>query len=332
MTRDQGSAYVTELRYYPYGRPRYNPGSQQTDYRFTGQRWQGDIGLYYYGARWYDHLIGRFAQADSIVPEPGNPQSLNRYAYVLNNPLKYIDPTGHRVTDGCSYEGCNGDRNTRVLIPRPFWKSAPPPVSYIVPGGEYGDGMITWGGEVVPVYHPPSIRAYADGVYSRGSRCISGTACLDTSFVTGDYWWGNDYGNTCVSAVMREYGAIVRGSWELAYTVTIDATALNGRLSFDEYMAGAASGTLYQADSLPSPFGEMGTPSGRISAGVDALNITAGALKGIADAAHTDSYHLQRNSAGVYRVIIVAAYGLEQKRYYITASRGRYSVGTVLAP
>ncbi len=33
---------------------------------------------------------------DRIVPNPMNPQSFNRYSYVLNNPLKYIDPTGHR--------------------------------------------------------------------------------------------------------------------------------------------------------------------------------------------------------------------------------------------
>jgi hypothetical protein len=34
-------------------------------------------------------------QADTLVPEPGNPQALNRYAYVYNNPLKYTDPSGH---------------------------------------------------------------------------------------------------------------------------------------------------------------------------------------------------------------------------------------------
>ena len=38
--------------------------------------------------------MGRFTQPDTIVPEPGNPQSLNRYSYVLNNPLRYTDPTG----------------------------------------------------------------------------------------------------------------------------------------------------------------------------------------------------------------------------------------------
>jgi RHS repeat-associated protein len=95
VTTDAGGAYVTELRYLPYGRPRYNPGNQKADYRFTGQRWQNEIGLYHYGARWYDHLIGRFLQPDPLVPEPGNPQALNRYAYVRNNPLRYTDPSGH---------------------------------------------------------------------------------------------------------------------------------------------------------------------------------------------------------------------------------------------
>ena len=49
----------------------------------------------YYHARYYHPGLGHFVSADTIVPEPGNPQSLNRYAYVLNNPLKYTDPTGH---------------------------------------------------------------------------------------------------------------------------------------------------------------------------------------------------------------------------------------------
>ena len=47
------------------------------------------------GARWYDQELGRFISADTIVPEPGNPQALNRYSYVYNSPLKYTDPTGH---------------------------------------------------------------------------------------------------------------------------------------------------------------------------------------------------------------------------------------------
>ncbi len=81
-------------RYFPYGRVRYSSGSPPTTYNFTGQRLDG-TGLLFFQARYYDPTTGRFLQADSIVPDPANPQSLNRYAYVLNNPLKYTDPTGH---------------------------------------------------------------------------------------------------------------------------------------------------------------------------------------------------------------------------------------------
>jgi hypothetical protein len=42
-------------------------------------------------------VLARFISADTIVPDPANPQALNRYAYVLNNPLKYTDPSGHWV-------------------------------------------------------------------------------------------------------------------------------------------------------------------------------------------------------------------------------------------
>ena len=40
-------------------------------------------------------MLGRFIQPDTIVPEPGNPQALNRYSYVANRPTVYVDPSGH---------------------------------------------------------------------------------------------------------------------------------------------------------------------------------------------------------------------------------------------
>jgi len=51
--------------------------------------------LAYDTARYYDPGLGRFISADTIAPGFANPQNRNRYSYVLNNPLKYTDPTGH---------------------------------------------------------------------------------------------------------------------------------------------------------------------------------------------------------------------------------------------
>ncbi len=67
-----------------------------TGYTYTGQLDSG-AGLMYYRARHCDPSSGRFVQPDTIVPEPGDPQALNRYSYVLNNPIKYRDPSGHWV-------------------------------------------------------------------------------------------------------------------------------------------------------------------------------------------------------------------------------------------
>lgn len=99
VTDEEGNLY-SEIHYKPYGKDWYDVGDPApTTYRFTGQRVESSLGglagLYDYKARWYDPYLHRFIQADSIVPSPGDPQSLNRYSYVRNNPLLYTDPSGH---------------------------------------------------------------------------------------------------------------------------------------------------------------------------------------------------------------------------------------------
>ncbi|GIK58710.1 MAG: hypothetical protein BroJett015_43730 [Chloroflexota bacterium] len=99
-------------RYYPFGDWRTEPTANLTDRGFTGHLHNNignapdDIGLVYMQARWYLPGLGRFASADTIIPNPANPQSYNRYAYVENRPLNFSDPTGHREED-CDYNVCN---------------------------------------------------------------------------------------------------------------------------------------------------------------------------------------------------------------------------------
>ena len=121
-TANSSGTQIAALAYYPWGGTRTSSGDLSTDKKFTSQRLDS-TGLYYYGARYYDPAIGRFISADSQIQidsslptgssnlcinlagmsnhskvaevPPLNPQSLNRYSYVLNNPLKYIDQQGH---------------------------------------------------------------------------------------------------------------------------------------------------------------------------------------------------------------------------------------------
>ena len=71
-----------ELWYKPWGENRGTAfGATPTKRRFTGQVLDEVAGgLYFYNARYYDPALGRFASADTIVPQPGNLQSLNRYS------------------------------------------------------------------------------------------------------------------------------------------------------------------------------------------------------------------------------------------------------------
>jgi hypothetical protein len=52
-----------------------------------------------YRARFYDPYITHLTQPDTIIPDTKNPQAWNRYAYVLNNPIRYNDPSGHLCQD-----------------------------------------------------------------------------------------------------------------------------------------------------------------------------------------------------------------------------------------
>ena len=109
VTALASGAFDTGTRYYPWGTVRWSSGASPTDYMFTGQQNVASIGLYFYNARFYDAALGRFVQADTIIPSPGLSVAWDRYAYVANNPIKYTDPSGHlacnapNVADGdCS--------------------------------------------------------------------------------------------------------------------------------------------------------------------------------------------------------------------------------------
>ena len=107
ITTNGSGSRTAELRYKAWGETRYTYGTTPTAYKFTGQRLDDSTGLYYYGARYYDPVLGRFISADTLVPEPGNPQALNRYAYVLGNPLLFIDPSGHDLVIVGGYNNNN---------------------------------------------------------------------------------------------------------------------------------------------------------------------------------------------------------------------------------
>ena len=89
-------ARVSELRYKAWGSLRYEYGVSTTEFRFNGQRITSS-GLLDFKARFFDAKLGCFVQADTIVPLASQGvQAWDRYAGLNNNPVLYVDPSGHR--------------------------------------------------------------------------------------------------------------------------------------------------------------------------------------------------------------------------------------------
>jgi RHS repeat-associated protein len=120
LTTDASGNPVARQLYDAWGNVRASAasGTMPTDIGYTGQRLDNSTGLMYYRARYYASSLGRFASADTIVPDGKNPQSLNRFSYVGNNPLRYVDPTGHmRTCEDSLSEGCGTSKPKSVAVP-----------------------------------------------------------------------------------------------------------------------------------------------------------------------------------------------------------------------
>jgi RHS repeat-associated protein len=96
---DTNGNRIQHYEYSIYGQSRFTESTTAfpVSRRYTSQVLDEETGLYYYGARYYDPQLGRFVQPDTIIPNEFDPQNYDRYAYCLNNPLKYVDSSGHFV-------------------------------------------------------------------------------------------------------------------------------------------------------------------------------------------------------------------------------------------
>ncbi len=102
---DAGRQVVWQADYMPFGEEDLITGTIENDHKFVGKEQDPETGLYYFGARYMEPMIGRFMSPDSVGAVDAmtgrinekvllNSQRLNPYAYGLNNPHKYVDQDG----------------------------------------------------------------------------------------------------------------------------------------------------------------------------------------------------------------------------------------------
>jgi RHS repeat-associated protein len=97
---DSAGTVVEDSDFYPFGGERVVVDTLNNNYKFTGQERDAESGLDYFIARHYAFTLARFLQPDPVKITPGrmrDPQQLNSFTYVRNNPLRFIDSDGETL-------------------------------------------------------------------------------------------------------------------------------------------------------------------------------------------------------------------------------------------
>ena len=121
LLTNQSGQTVEEYSFDAWGRRRnpadwtYNniPASTKMIRGYTGHEHLDEIGLINMNGRVYDPVLGRFIQPDPFIQDPLNLQNMNRFSYVINNPLNYIDPSGYG--HGRPYESVYYGSGTSII-------------------------------------------------------------------------------------------------------------------------------------------------------------------------------------------------------------------------
>jgi RHS repeat-associated protein len=117
-TTNSSGSLVSSLRYDGFGN--IEAGSTAGPFAFTGREWDGETGLYYYRARYYDPTVGRFIREDPI----GYVAGINLYTYALNRPQTLSDPGGTDVwIEGPSFQEPAGHQSINVGDPNRAYDS-----------------------------------------------------------------------------------------------------------------------------------------------------------------------------------------------------------------
>ncbi|MFX0559923.1 RHS repeat-associated core domain-containing protein [Tepidibacillus infernus] len=108
-----------------------------------------------YSARWYSPNYGRFITEDTFFGWIDEPLSLNRYSYVMNNPVNFIDPTGHQAEAGAGgVNGSTGNTNTTTVDlivngEKQGEVTLSDGYTYLEDGSSVRDTFEDWGGTVI---------------------------------------------------------------------------------------------------------------------------------------------------------------------------------------
>ena len=114
VVTDSTGNLLDDCDFYPFGWDRCVASSSGNTYKFTGKERDSESSLDDFGARYYGSSLGRFMSPDPLGGHTEDPQTLNKYAYVRNNPMSLTDPSGLDFYLTCTAAKDNGQTCQQV--------------------------------------------------------------------------------------------------------------------------------------------------------------------------------------------------------------------------
>jgi RHS repeat-associated protein len=161
------------------------------DCGYTGHEHLKSVSIINMNGRLYDSMLHRFLQPDNNIQDPFNTQNYNRYGYVLNNPLKYTDPSGESIGDILGFlfsayvhgGAASGGQANPLKWDANAWTNAFAGASSSVvsyKATEYGNGFID------SYNKPPELGASAS---SGGSSGTTSSPHVSKPYTWNDFTW-----------------------------------------------------------------------------------------------------------------------------------------------
>jgi RHS repeat-associated protein len=200
IVTDQNGNKKERNEFFPFGTYRVeeedDPNFPNVFYTYTGQEEDDELEFYNYKARLYDPVLGRFISPDPIDSDTEDPQTLNRYAYVRNNPTNRIDPTGfldYLNTGSPQDPVWDYDSSWKwVITPGDTFTSIASETGFRFADIAAINPQITnpnkiYAGDTINIPQTDKIEAFQWSMQQEGSTAYGINAVLDKTFGQGDY-------------------------------------------------------------------------------------------------------------------------------------------------
>jgi RHS repeat-associated protein len=201
---------VEETVYEPFGSVAEFSSAAKSRFDYTGKE-TDDTGLQYFGARFYNPAIGKWTQPDTLIQNIYDPQALNRYAYVSNNPFRYADKDGHWYPKDVGF-------GLLMLLAGIAEMATLNPIAIMIGIGTASTGIyFITAGFTVSDNNPEMMQTVRDtGGYTGGGAVSGGLGLTGLMISEGDFKTGSDFGTvgTAMVSVTTDYDSFLNFDFE----------------------------------------------------------------------------------------------------------------------